>query len=243
MRGVAGNEGAPRTHRKFPEPSGRGGLRSMDAPGVNTTRSRRNPGAGTANTGDRAVFRPSPSPMSESPPSSTKPHGRDAARMPDSLSEFFDPMVARGERAALRGPLTEFVGVALVVDFSALGERGFYLFDGQRDTHGLPPGPVLIGPTGVFSLTVRTSPHGPSVRKSGPPRPRRIAARRPPGLCGSPGRRVPRRAPRRHVAGPARRDGGRWASGQATGVDWRQISGFCTRIRMNFSRSTLLSPV
>ncbi|MFN0129206.1 MAG: hypothetical protein ACKV19_21260 [Verrucomicrobiales bacterium] len=146
-----------------------------------------------------------------------KADGRDAARVPESLSEVFDPALARGERAAVRGKLTEYVIVALVVgflagyewlrwvmraelhpiwmtlfafcialyclarvwwlsgrlralqsgqglwdslvvDFSELGERGYYLFDGIRDMHGLPMGPVLVGPTGVFSLTVRTSP-------------------------------------------------------------------------------------
>jgi hypothetical protein len=149
------------------------------------------------------------------PPSSSSVH--DSGRVPESLTEVFDPALARGERAALRGKLTEYVIVALVVvflaayewlrwvmrtelhpvwmtlfavcialycvvrawwlggrlralqagqqlwrlmsvDFSKLGERGYYLFDGLMDGQGLPLGPVLVGPAGVFTLTVRTSP-------------------------------------------------------------------------------------
>lgn len=135
----------------------------------------------------------------------------------ESFGEVFDPALARGERAAVRGKITEYVIVALVVtflagyewlrwvmktelhpmwmtgfavciafyglvrawwlggrlralqagqmlwrlmsvDFSRLGERGYYLFDGVLDSQGLPLGPVLVGPSGVYSLTVRTSP-------------------------------------------------------------------------------------
>lgn len=155
--------------------------------------------------------------MIKSDPPSFPTNDRDPARVPESLTEMFDPALARGERAALRGKLTEYVIVALVVvflagyewlrwfmrtelhpvwmtsfavcialycvvrvwwlgsrlrglqagqmlwrlmavDFSHLGERGYYLFDGLADAQGMPLGPVLIGPAGVFSLTVRTSP-------------------------------------------------------------------------------------
>lgn len=150
------------------------------------------------------------------PATDGNPH-RDPARLPESLAEIFDPAMARGERAALRGKVAEYLIVALVVaflagyewlrwvmrtelhplwmtafalcialycsvrawwlwarlralqtgqhvwrtmgmDFSLLGERGYYLFDGEVDERGTPLGPVLIGPGGVFSLTVRTSP-------------------------------------------------------------------------------------
>jgi hypothetical protein len=43
------------------------------------------------------------------------------------------------------------------LDFAKLGERGFYLFDGILDTEGSLLGPVLVGPTGVFSLVIRTN--------------------------------------------------------------------------------------
>jgi len=46
----------------------------------------------------------------------------------------------------------------LAADFSQLGERGYFLFDGVVNEQGLPLGPVLIGPAGVFSVTVRHAP-------------------------------------------------------------------------------------
>jgi hypothetical protein len=42
-------------------------------------------------------------------------------------------------------------------DFDSLGEHGFYLFDGLKDARGLNLGPVLVGPTGVFSLNIRSN--------------------------------------------------------------------------------------
>lgn len=151
------------------------------------------------------------------PTASRTGRARESARVPESLTEVFDPVLAHGERSALRGKLAEYVIVALVVaflagyewlrwamrteihpvwmtlfaiciglyclvrawwlgarlralqagqqlwrlmsvDFSKLGERGYYLFDGLVDGQALPLGPVLVGPAGVFSLTVRTSP-------------------------------------------------------------------------------------
>jgi hypothetical protein len=44
------------------------------------------------------------------------------------------------------------------LDFESLGERGFYLFDGLKDSRGLSLGPILVGPTGVFSLNIRSNP-------------------------------------------------------------------------------------
>jgi len=155
--------------------------------------------------------------MSESIPSRQKATGKGASGAADSLAEVFDPALARGERAAVRGKMAEYVIVGLVVaflagyewlrwvmrtelhplwmtafaacialycalriwwlrsrmvalqagqmlwrlmevDFSHLGERGYYVFDGVLDGRGLPLGPVLVGPSGVYSLTVRNSP-------------------------------------------------------------------------------------
>ena len=155
--------------------------------------------------------------MSEPIPTRQTGAGRVAAGASDSLVEVFDPALARGERAAVRGKMAEYVIVSLVVaflagyewlrwvmrtelhplwmtgfaacialycalrvwwlrsrlvalqagqmlwrlmevDFSQLGERGYYVFDGVLDGRGLPLGPVLIGPSGVYSLTVRHSP-------------------------------------------------------------------------------------
>jgi hypothetical protein len=44
------------------------------------------------------------------------------------------------------------------LDFAKLGERGFYLFDGIADADGSLLGPVLVGPSGVFSLIIRSNP-------------------------------------------------------------------------------------
>lgn len=155
--------------------------------------------------------------MSETIPSRKKAIGGGASGTADHLSEVFDPALARGERAAVRGKMAEYVIVGLVVaflagyewlrwvmrtelhplwmtafaacialycalriwwlrsrmvalqagqmlwrlmevDFSHLGERGYYVFEGVMDARGLPLGPVLVGPSGVYSLTVRNSP-------------------------------------------------------------------------------------
>jgi hypothetical protein len=155
--------------------------------------------------------------MTDSNLPSTSPNDRDAVRGADSLTEIFDPSLARGERSAVRGKIAEYLIVALVVaflagyewlrwvmrtelhplwmtafaviialycvvrawwlgarlralqagqmlwrmmsvDFSHLGERGYYLFDGVLDAQGLPLGPVLVGPSGVYSLMVRSAP-------------------------------------------------------------------------------------
>jgi hypothetical protein len=47
---------------------------------------------------------------------------------------------------------------AMHVDLDSLGEKGFYLFDGLVDGTGLILGPVLAGPTGIFSLNIRSNP-------------------------------------------------------------------------------------
>ncbi len=46
----------------------------------------------------------------------------------------------------------------MMVDFAALGEKGFYLYDGLRDADGTALAPVLVGPKGVFTLVIRTNP-------------------------------------------------------------------------------------
>ncbi|MGI8602698.1 MAG: hypothetical protein ACR2OZ_06815 [Verrucomicrobiales bacterium] len=43
-------------------------------------------------------------------------------------------------------------------DFESLGEHGFYLFDAVHDAAGSNLGPVIAGPTGIFSLSIRSNP-------------------------------------------------------------------------------------
>lgn len=46
----------------------------------------------------------------------------------------------------------------MALDFSRLGEKGYFLFDGLKDSQGVLLGPVLAGPSGVYSLAIRTNP-------------------------------------------------------------------------------------
>jgi hypothetical protein len=219
----AGERRRPGGGQDEPEPAGRVRVPSEAGDRVNTTR-----GVGrwlvrlffdilagkVGKVDDSVSFRPECMTAADSPVDEKR--AREPATAPDSLAVVFDPALARGERAALRGKIIEYVIVALVVvflagyewlrwamrtelhplwmtafalciaaycgarvwwlgarvralqagqllwrsmhvDFSLLGERGYYLFEAVVDRQGVPLGPVLIGPTGVFALTVRTS--------------------------------------------------------------------------------------
>ncbi len=45
----------------------------------------------------------------------------------------------------------------ILVDFESLGHKGFLLFDGVTDLQGLELGPVLVGPSGVYSISIRSN--------------------------------------------------------------------------------------
>ncbi len=51
-----------------------------------------------------------------------------------------------------------YVWERLTPEFARLGERGFYVFEGLTDWQGALLGPILVGPSGVYSLSVRTTP-------------------------------------------------------------------------------------
>lgn len=47
---------------------------------------------------------------------------------------------------------------ALAPAFNQLGSHGFYVFEGLTDRSGALLGPILVGPTGVYCLTIKTTP-------------------------------------------------------------------------------------